>query len=165
MKFLKIITKIDDILFIAATAFLAAGCGLAVINAFFRKVFNMGLPWAEELSLYMVVMMLFLAMPYLEQIDRHLCIGILMSKLKTEKSKNFFRIVRSVWTIAVMGILFRFGITLAKAMVASHVATNILRWPRLPFFSALLIGFIMIIAVYICIIIVKKGGQIGGNNG
>ena len=164
MKFLKAIAKVDDILFTIATVFLAGGCGLAVINALFRKAFNMALPWAEELSTYLVVMMLFLAFAHLERLDRHLCIDILMTSLRNkEKARRFFRVLRSVWTIIVMAILLWYGVFLAHNMVLSQVSTYVLRWPRAPFFMILLVGYAMTVLVYVNII-VKRGGEFDDSN-
>ncbi|MDR3296322.1 MAG: TRAP transporter small permease, partial [Clostridiales Family XIII bacterium] len=155
----KIVGKINEILFDIATALLAISCGLEVVNALSRKFFNMPIVWAEEISTYFVVMMLFLSLAYIERADKALCIGILMSKLKNGTAKKVFRIIRGAWTIAVMGILIRYGITLTQNMAASHVATNILRLPRVWFFSVMVVGFVIIITVWLVIIFARKGGQ------
>ena len=165
MMFIRIISKIDDVVFAIATAFLSVGCVLVVLNAISRKFFNMGFPWAEELSTYLVVMMLFLSLPHLERLDRHLCIGILMSRLKSDKSKNIFRIIRGAWTIFIMVVLLRYGYTLVQTIATNNVVTYILKWPRAPIFTILLIGFALIIVVFICIIFIRKGGMFDDNTG
>jgi TRAP-type C4-dicarboxylate transport system permease small subunit len=155
----KIIGYVNEIVFCIAMALLFVGCALTVINSLFRKFLNMGFPGAEELATYSVVMMLFLSMPYLEQIDKHLCISILMSRLKNETAKRAVRIIRGCQTILIMCLLLRHGFTLAMRMYENHVVTNMLRMPRAPFFSAMLIGFAIIAAVWFCIAFVKKGRQ------
>ncbi|NLY71355.1 MAG: TRAP transporter small permease [Clostridiales bacterium] len=153
---IRIIDKINNFLINISTVFLVLSCLLAVINALCRKFLSTGFPWAEELCTYLVVMMLFLSLPYLEQKHEHLSINILVSNIKNKVALKIVRLFHGIWTLLIMIIMLRYAIIISINMYQTNIVTYVLRIPRVIFFSNVVIGFALIIVVWACVLI--RGG-------
>lgn len=156
---LKVVKKINEVLIMISVIFLVSSTILATINAILRKGFSQGFPWAEELSTYLIVMMVFLGLSHLELNDNNLCIGIIDNFIK-EKVRNIIRIIRGILTIFLMTIMLQYGLVVLKNMYISKMITYALCVPKLYFFISMIIAFFMIIIVWLALVICKKGGKI-----
>jgi TRAP-type C4-dicarboxylate transport system permease small subunit len=161
--FMRGLMVVNKAFFMVSIFFLCASTVLATLNAITRKFFIGfgGFTWAEELSTYCCVLMLFIGVAYLELTNKHLSIGILENLVRDEKKRAVLdpalRIFRGIVTLFLLGIVIRYGIIVLQNMAASNMITWALRVPKLWFFIPMLAGFAMVIVVWVSLLIFNKG--------
>jgi len=159
---MKVVKKVNEILIMISVVFLICSTVLTTINAILRKLFSQGFPWAEELATYLVVMMVFLGLSWLENYDKNLCIGIIDTFIG-EKARKANRTLRGLVTIFIMVIMLRYGLVVMVNMYQSQMVTYALQVPKLYFFLTMIIGFFMIVVVWVALIVCKRGGKVDVN--
>ncbi|MBQ5952349.1 MAG: TRAP transporter small permease [Lachnospiraceae bacterium] len=153
----KIVAAINRVFMSIAMVLLAFSAVLTVVNAIMRKLPGVGgFAWSEELSTYSVILMLFFGLAFLEQHNQHLCIDVLLSKVKNKTAVRVIHLVRGLVTLVVMGTLVYHGIPLIRSQIRSNITTYLLHMPRAIFFGAMLGGFVLVVLVWI-VIILRKG--------
>ena len=164
--FMKGLIAVNKVMFYIAIVFLGISASLATINAITRKFFPGlgGFTWAEELTTYFCVLMLFVGVAYLELTNKHLTIGVVGNLIKNEKTRatvnHILRIFRGAVTLFLLGLVVRYGFVVLKSMYTSNILTFALRWPRFIFFVPMVAGFIMVLIVWVAILIFYKGKEV-----
>ena len=169
--FIKGLIAVNKAMFYVAIVFLGASASLATINAITRKFFPGlgGFTWAEEMSTYFCVLMLFVGVAYLELTNKHLTIGIVGNLVKNERAheivNHILRIFRAAVTLFLLGLVVRYGFVVLSSMYASNILTFALRWPRFIFFVPMVAGFIMVLVVWVSILVFYKGKEVDIDHG
>jgi TRAP-type C4-dicarboxylate transport system permease small subunit len=153
------IAKVNKIILAIASVLLCISVFFSTINAICRSVFSISLPWAEELCTYLVVLVVFLAIPYLEFSNSQLSIGILDAKLKNPLSKKIIYILQGAVIIVIMSILVYYGVSVTQNAYINNIVTYVLRLPRAFFFSVAVASLILVIINWVTIIFFNKGGK------
>ena len=165
-KFVKGLYTVNRAMFFVATLLLTASTFVAAFNVITRKFFHgvAGFTWAEELATYCCVLMLFVGVAFLEFTNKHLTIGIMGPLIKNEKARAIVdqatRILRGIVTLGLLGIVLRYGVVVLGHMYTSNMTTWAMRLPKLYFFIPMLVGFAMVVVIWITILIVYKGKEI-----
>lgn len=101
-------------------------------QVFFRYVLNYGIPWAEEVSKFMLVWLGFLGSAIVFYEQRHVSIDFLIEKLSS-KNLRWIKIVQTLLSLFFFIYLFKYGYdytVFGKKLVSP--ATGISRfWPQL----------------------------------
>ena len=82
-----------------AIAMLLAATGLILIQIVARELFNLGLPWADELSRYAGLGMIFLVLPLLLQNGMHVRVDYFLGKFNPA-SRGFVELTNELATLA-----------------------------------------------------------------
>ena len=130
---------------------------LATVNAVSRKLLSVSFPWAEELCTYMVVIAVFLAIPYLELTDKQLCVDLLSNSIKNKTARKVLYIFRGAVIIFLCAIVAKYGLTSTVTAWQSNTLTYVLQWPRAIFFGIGVASFIIAIASWAAAIFLNKG--------
>ena len=165
--FMRGLVIVNEVMFHIAMVFLGCSAGLATINAITRKFFPGigGFTWAEEMSTYFCVLMLFIGVAYLELINKHLTIGVIDTLVRNNEKlrrilSHILRIFRAAVTLFLLGLVVRYGFVVLSSMYASQILTFALRWPRFIFFVPMVIGLIMVLVVWVSLLIFNKGKEL-----
>jgi len=149
---------------------LAVSTLLSCINVFLRYVLGTSLPWADELSIYLAVVMIFIYQCKLEYEDDQLSISALIEKYKNKRI--FIKAVyylRTVITFVLYIILIRSGITVVNQHLMYNAATPVMRLPFSIITILVTIGLILVIIYWIAELVLRpkktiaemEGGQHG----
>lgn len=168
--FVKALFAVNRVMFLIAAMLLAASIFVAFFNVIVRKFFHGlgGFTWAEEMSSYACVLMLFIGVAFLELTNQHLSIGILSSLVKNEKALGIVnqatRVFRGAVTLLLLGIVVRSGFVVLQNMYRSQMLTYAMQVPKLYFFAPMLVGFVMVIVVWVSILVFYRGKEIKNGN-
>ena len=132
---------------------------LNCVNVFLRYVLNRPLNIADELSLYLVVVMVFVCMPFLELHDDQLCISTILSIVKSDKWRRVLVYVRGVVTLALTAVMAVVGFDVAKRSYDRNVITAVLRLPKGMLYGIVAVCFI-IAAISWILIMTRKGAYL-----
>lgn len=154
------VIKFMNVLFTIAAILYGAGTLMAFINAFCRKVLNVGIYWGEELATYLIVSAFFLTLSYLELHDGSLCIGLLTNIVKNKKVLKALYIIRGIIIILLCFLIVRYGFSTISAAISTKLVTFTLRWPKAVFYSIAVSGFILCIISWLTILILNKGEKV-----
>jgi len=164
--FVKGLYAVNKVMFLISAMLLAASIFVTFFNVIVRKFFHGlgGFTWAEEISAYACVLMLFIGVAYLEFTNQHLSIGILSSVIKNKKAQAIVdqatRIFRGAVTLFLLIIVIRSGLIVLRNMYTSNMLTYAMQLPKLYFFTPMLIGFVMVVVVWVTILVFYKGKEI-----
>lgn len=140
---LKIITWIS-------AAFIGMSTVLSVINVFLRYGLGTGWVWADEFSIYIVIVMVFLYQCNLEYRDDQLSISVLAEvfsdKPKILKAMYFFRMAV---TFLLYGILIRSGFSLISQNMKFQAMTPVMHVPLWILSLVVTIGLILVLVYWI----------------
>jgi len=155
---LKIITWIS-------AAFIGLSTVLSVINVFLRYGFGTGWIWADEFSIYIVIVMVFLYQCNLEYRDDQLSISVLAEMFSGRpivlKVMYFFRMAV---TFLLYGILIRSGFALIKQNLKFQAMTPVMHVPLWILSLVVTIG-LMLVLVYWIVKFLPEGKKEGENIG
>ncbi|MCI8992536.1 MAG: TRAP transporter small permease [Eubacterium sp.] len=140
----------------------SASAVLATVNALCRKILSTSFPWAEELITYLVVVAVFLAIPFLEWKSKQLTVDILGNSLKNKKVRKGFQVFSAAIVIVLCFIIVRYGTESTITAYETNMRTYVLLWPRSIFFGIGVISFILTIIASIGTIFLgnEKGGDV-----
>jgi len=135
----------------AASATLYLGLGLLLFLAFLvvlqvacRNVFDLGIPWADELSRFCGLGLVFLAVPHLLVNDKHIAMD-LFANLLPRGGQRALAVVRDVASLAFCGIILWALYAFLKR--AGKFATPALGIPNLLFYAPAILGFVLFAAI------------------
>lgn len=157
---MKVINKLNVLLFILSGCFIGISTFVASINGILRYSINFNFPWAEELCTYLVVIMVFMMQPYLETRDEQLCIGFLSAKLKNPLVKKAIFIFRGLITIFILGLLVKYGIAVVERTYETKAVTYMLQIPRYLLYAITTGSFILVILGWLGVILLNKGEKV-----
>lgn len=149
--------KINKFLLSVAAVFICVSTFFAAINAILRFTVGAGVPWSEELCSYLIVMLVFIAISYLEYTDKQLSIGILNNFLKNDLAKRVITIIRGLITMGFLGMLFYYGLEVTQKAYERNTVTFVLQMPRFILYGIVTVCFAIAIISWIVNIIIRKG--------
>lgn len=107
-KFLNVLTKILKVILIAL---LAAMTLIMLFQVIMRYVFSNAQPWCEELTIYMSMLSIMLALGIASRSDSHLQVDFL-TRLYGPKLRCFMAALWSIVTIIAMVVFAKYGVEL-----------------------------------------------------
>lgn len=118
-------------------------CVLLFAQVFSRKIFNLPIPWTEELSRYLFVWFVYIGVSYAIKEKSHVSVSFIMDKLSS-RTHAAFSIFIYLIMIAILIIILPCSVRFVKSQfVIAATATEI---PMGYVYLALPIGFVMSIA-------------------
>ncbi len=142
--------------FAVSAVFIALASALAAINAILRFA-GMGFGWADELYVYLVVLMVYLALPQLEGTGDQLCISAIDMWVKGTVGKKILNYFRQIVTsIALCGLAY-YGFKVMLKAFARNQKTYILMLPKGMLYGVAVISLIVAVAMLVIIMICNKG--------
>ena len=93
----KITGYIRRVMFMISGVFIACATALAALNALLR-FFGLGLGWADEMYVYFIVLMVYIALPQLEGTGDQLCITAIDSWVKNPIGQRILNYIRGIIT-------------------------------------------------------------------
>jgi TRAP-type transport system small permease protein len=111
-----------------AMVLLAVMTAFIVVQVTARNVFDLGLPWAEELARYAGLGVVYLALPLLLRDDKHIKVDLLLLKLRGGAARAL-RLVNELIVLA-FALVFLWGgwLFLQRAARFSTAALGIPNW-------------------------------------
>lgn len=151
---LQIITWISAVILAISTV-------LSAINVFLRYGFDSSLVWADELSIYIVILMVFLFQPYLEYKDDQLSISVITEHFANKPIVlKIMYFIRMLITFVLYIVLIRSGFALISQNLMYQAATPVMRFPLWILSLIVTIGLILVLVYWIVKFLPdeKKGG-------
>ena len=147
----------DNVLMSISSFLLLISVILSVINAIARSLGMMGLIWADEVSVILVVVMVFLLQPFLEYSGKQLNIGFLDNLRLPYKVNIALEVFRGLVIIAVIGYLGYYTLSTIQLSMRFNFTTPVLQFPRSVLYMFMLASFILTIISWVIKIIGKIG--------
>jgi len=157
--FSKVMAILTKALLTIAGVFCSCATLLNCVNVFLRYVLNQPLNIADELALYLVVILVFLAAPYLELYDDQLCISTILSVVKSEKWRRVLVYIRGVITLGLTSIMTVVGIDVAIRSINRNVITAVMRIQKGILYGIVAVCF-GIAAIAWILIMLRKGAYL-----
>lgn len=150
-------TKLNRIMLGVCGVFIAAATLLAAVNAILRFTIGAGFAFSDELCVYLIATMVFVAMGYLEFTDNHLTIDIFNSTVKNPIVKKIVLYIRGLVTIIFDGVLIYYGIKVTRTAILRETVTNVMHLPRYIIYGIVTFSMIVALLSWIVILICRKG--------
>ncbi len=143
--------RVNAVLTWIASAMLYSALGLLLLLAFLvvlqvvcRNVFDIGLPWADELSRFCGLGLVFLAIPHLLVRDRHISMDMFVHLLPS-RGQTVLAVVRGMAALAFCAIIL--WALYAFLERAGKFATPALGIPNMLFYTPAILGFTFFAAI------------------
>ncbi len=136
-----------------AFALLLLLAGLVMLQVVCRNVFDLGLPWADELSRFCGLALVFLAMPRLLLDDKHVAMD-LFPKMLPRKAQAGVRVIGGLLSLAFCGIML--WALYAFLLRAAKFSTPAMGIPNLVFYTPAILGFVFFAAVAAYLLFVPR---------
>jgi len=153
----KSIFAFDRILMTLSSFFLVIAVILSVINALTRAMGVRGILWADELSVILIVVMVFLLQPFLEFSGRQLNIGFLDNIKMPHKVNLALEVFRGIVIIVIIGYLAYYTLDTIERSARFNFTTAVLQFPRATLYMLMFASFVLTIINWIIKIIGKLG--------
>ncbi|MCG9968196.1 TRAP transporter small permease [Pelotomaculum terephthalicicum JT] len=134
-----------------AGIFLGVSTFIVAINAVLRYGFSHALPWIDELSILLIVMLIFIIQIQLEAKNDQLSIDVIDSFLKKHPViKRIFGVIRWALTITLYFMIVKAGLGIIQQNYELKSATPILEWPQYLLFA--IVAACMTLTIITCIV-------------
>lgn len=150
-------TKLNHIALGICGVFIAVAGVLASINAILRFTRGAGFGFSDEMCVYLIALMIFIGMGYLEYTDNHLTIDIFNTTVKNPTVKKVVVYIRGIITLIFDGMLIRYGIVVTSAAHKYGSVTNVMQIPRFYIYGIVTASMILAFASWIVLLICRKG--------
>lgn len=162
-KLIRCIDGVNNVLAYIASFMLLASTLIVVVDAALRFVGFGGLTWAAEASNILVILMVYLMMPYMEFNDKQLSVGILTSLVKNKVALKIITLIRGLVTLALSGVLVVNFIKLCKKAIKYHYVTTVIELPRIYLFGIITACLILVVLSWLGVIFLKRCSFLGGS--
>lgn len=149
--------KLNQIMLGICGVFVAVASFLASINAILRFTKGAGFAFSDEMCTYLIALMVFLAMGYLEYTDNHLTIDIFNSSVKNPVIRKVVLYCRGIVTMVFDGMLIYYGITVTKTAYIRETVTNVMQIPRCYIYGIVTASMIVAFATWVVLLVCRKG--------
>lgn len=156
-KISNFFTKLNHVMLGICGTFIAIATFLASINAVLRFTKGSGFDFSDEMCVYLIALMVFLAMGYLEYTDNHLTIDIFNTSVKNPVVKKIVLYCRGIITMIFDGMLIYYGITVTRTAYVRETVTNVMQIPRCYIYGIVTASMIVAFASWIVLLICRKG--------
>jgi TRAP-type C4-dicarboxylate transport system permease small subunit len=134
--------------------FIALAATLASINAILRFTRGAGFSFSDEICVYTIALLVFIAFGYLDLTDGHLTIDVVSVIVKNATAKKIMLYLRGCFTLIFEGMLVYYGIRVTKIAYARLTVTNVMHVPRFYIYgivtAALAISFLSWLVILLC---------------
>ena len=154
---IKTTRNISRFLWSVAGFFVIASTLIITANTIMRYFFGDPFTWSDELSTYLVIIMVFLALPFLEYSGNQLCIGAILSIVKSEKGRRILVYVRGLLTLGATSIMTYFGFSVTYRAYERALVTYVLHIPKYITYGITAACFVITIIVWLVIMGFRKG--------
>lgn len=114
----KVLARVETVLRYIMTAISVALVSIVFLQVFLRYVMSSGFSWAEELSRYLFLWLMFLGISLGVQKKTHIAVTMLTDWLKI--GKRFFPVVRSLFNLIFFVFLTWTGVELMESGRGMH---------------------------------------------
>jgi len=125
---------------VGAMIFLGLMTLLIAIQVISRNIFNIGLPWADELARFTGLTVVFFTVPLLQYYGRHIAVDILSSRLQGVAAKILNCINEGAVLVFCILLLISFADFLERA---AHFATPAIGMPNWVYYAPPLLGIVV----------------------
>ncbi len=153
---LKITRQIRGALMAVSAAFIAMATALATLNALARRL-ALGVAWSEELTSYFVVLLVYLAIPYLEGNGDQLCITAIDLAVKSDTGQRILNYIRGLVTSAACVMLTYYGFVVTLTAFERSQVTYVLHMPKGILYGIATLTLALTVIVWLVIMICNKG--------
>ena len=160
---LRITRGVDNVLLLISSILLIVATFLSVINALLRAFGIGGFTWSDELTVMLLIFMVFLSQPFLEYNEKQLSVSILTSSLKTPGARKAFHVIRGIFIIGIIGYLIPFSYQVMAKAAKMNYKTTVLKWPRYILYSVIVVSFVLIVVNWIISLLCKKDEEVQKN--
>jgi len=134
-----------------AGIFIGVSTFLVAMNALLRYVFSHSLPWVDELSILLIILLIFIMQIRLEATNDQLSIDIIKPFLEKHPVINkIFSTIRWALTITLYFVIVKEGLGIIQQNYQLKSATPILELPQ--FFLYAIVAACMILTIITCIV-------------
>lgn len=138
------LSAIASAMLYAALALLLLLAALVILQVVCRNVFDLGLPWADELARFCGIALVFLAMPQLLLGDKHIAMDI-VPKMLPGAARAGLGVACGLLSLVFCGIMLWALYTFL--LRAAKFSTPALGIPNLVFYAPAVLGFVFLAAV------------------
>ena len=150
-------TKLNHIALTICGIFIALAGVLASVNAILRFTRGTGFAFSDEMCVYLIALMIFIAMGYLEYSDNHLTIDIFNTTVKNPVIKKIVLYIRGIITLIFDGMLIRYGLIVTSAAYRYGSVTNVMQIQRFYIYGIVTASMILAFASWIVLLVCRKG--------
>ncbi len=136
---------------------LALATGLVFLNIVFRDLFTAPIPWAEELSVLLLIMMIFVSQVFLEIENEQLAITFLSAKWRGPLGRRILRTANGLIVIVVYGALTRAGLAIVITNYRLKSTTPVLQLPLFMIFSVVTAVAFLIVVNWVIELVFRNG--------
>lgn len=155
-KAIRCIDGINGVLAYIASFMLFAATLIVVVDAVLRYTGFGGFTWAAEASNILVIVMVYLMMPYMEFNDKQLSVGVLTNLVKNGTVLRIITLVRGLVTLVLSGVLIVNFIKLCERAVRYNYKTTVIEIPRVYLFAIITFSLIFVVVAWLGVIFLKK---------
>jgi len=155
-KVFNIIKSCNQKFIALAGLFVGVSTFLAAINAILRYSGVGAFPWAEELCSYLVVLMVFLSLPYLEFTGQQLTIDIFQTYVKNKTIRVIAKWINGLVTAVFLGLLTYYGFFVTRTAFIRQTKTAVLQMPRYIIYAIIVISFAVAVISWIVLLTAGK---------
>lgn len=152
----KIMRHIRHFMFMLSAVLIAIATALATVNAIAR-FFGEGFTWTEELCSYCIVLMAYLAIPYLEGANDQLCISAIDLWVKGKVGQTVLSYIRSLVTSVVLVIMGWHGVDVMLKAFRRNQLTYVLHMPKGILYAIAMVCLVVGVLTLLVIMICNKG--------
>lgn len=152
----KITRYIRRGMFMISGAFIGLATALAAMNAILR-FFGLGLGWADEMYVYLVVLMVYICLPQLEGTGDQLCITAIDSWVKNPIGQRILNYIRGIITSVALCVIAYYGFNVMLKAFKRNQLTYILQLPKGVLYGIVMLCLFITVIVWLVIMICNKG--------
>ncbi len=140
-KFKHFLSHFEEYL---AGTLLISMASVAFINVISRFTFKFSISFIEELEIYLYVWLVMLGSAIAFKHGKHLCVSILVAKMR-KKVQKIFQVIVALFSITFFLVLLRFSITHIQDEMLLNVTTTSMGVPMWWYTLGLPIGSVLVI--------------------
>ena len=152
----KITRYVRTFLFSISALLIAVATALATLNAIVRFA-GKGFTWSEELCSYCIVLMVYLAIPYLEGAGDQLCISAIDLWVKGKTGQRILNYIRGIITSVIMVVLGYLGLDVMMKAFKRNQVTYVLQMPKGVLYAIAMICIVVALVVWVVLMLCNKG--------
>lgn len=152
----KITGYVRRAMFMISGIFIGLATALAAMNAILR-FFGMGLGWADEMYVYLVVLMVYIGLPQLEGTGDQLCITAIDSWVKNPIGQRILNYIRGIITSVALCVIAYYGFNVMLKAFKRNQLTYILQLPKGVLYGIVMLCLFITVIVWLVIMICNKG--------
>lgn len=136
-KVIKYVTKVENVVMVAAFVLMVVCYFISVIN---RNLIKASMPWTEELSVYSMVYLALIGMELGLRDGTQVSVTALTSKLNG-KVKKIVGVISHIVLIVFLFMMLYYGVALVEKQITTGQTSPVLKLPMSALYFSLVISF------------------------